>query len=274
MPEMPEVETIARKLRKAIVGKRVTGVRLSGLPLRKPVAAGFPHQLEGRVVRKIHRRGKYLIAEMAPQSFWLIHLGMSGRVCYGTADSPLANHTQAVVRFADGTELQYRDPRRFGLLAAYETLSMEDIPELKVLGKDPLARDFDAEWLFSKMHVSRQEVKSFLLDQRTIAGLGNIYACEALFLAGIHPGRRCFSLSKTEAAALVQAVRKTLRAAIQHRGTSFSDFIDLDGQIGAHQDFLNVFQREGKKCRRCGRSNVERIRQRNRSSFFCPRCQR
>jgi formamidopyrimidine-DNA glycosylase len=272
MPEMPEVETIARKLRKALIGKRVAEVSLSGLPLRKPVAGTFASRLRGRTVRKIHRRGKYLILEMEPRAFWLVHLGMSGRIFCHPAPFRPAKHTQAVIRFSDATELEYRDHRRFGLLAAYEVSRLSQIPELQALGMDPLGERFSTQWLWPRLQASRTEIKSFLLDQRKIAGLGNIYVCEALYHAGLHPSRRCFTLTRDEAGRLVRAIRKVLRLALRNRGTSFSDFMDSDGEPGENQRFLRVFQREGEKCKRC-RSDIQRLRQGNRSSFYCPRCQ-
>lgn len=272
MPELPEVETISRELGRTLPGKRVSEVILSGLPLRRPLPEDFAPQLSGRTIRKIHRRGKYLVAEMQPRSFWLIHLGMSGRILYRRNPDGIEKHTHAVVRFTDGTELAYVDPRRFGLLRLYESGRLAEVPELRRLGKDPLAPGFDGDWLWSRLSRSRREIKSFLLDQHRIAGLGNIYVCEALFRAGIHPGRRCCGISRREAESLARAVRGVLRAAIRHRGTSFSDFLDSEGAPGGHQEFLQVFMREGERCRRC-RSLIRRLRQGNRSSYYCPVCQ-
>jgi formamidopyrimidine-DNA glycosylase len=272
MPELPEVETIARKLRRVLAGKRVVEVHLSGLPLRKPVAETFASMLRDRVVRKVQRRGKYIILEMEPRVFWLIHLGMSGRVfCHPVPQAP-EKHTQAVVRFSDRTELEYRDHRRFGLLAAYEVARLGEIRELQDLGKDPLGKGFGAAWLWPRLQARRTEIKSFLLDQQIIAGLGNIYVCEALYRARILPTRRCNTLSRLDTERLVRGVRLVLRKAIRNRGTSFSDFADSDGEPGRNQRFLAVFQREGKKCPRC-QSEIRRVRQGNRSSFYCPHCQ-
>jgi formamidopyrimidine-DNA glycosylase len=272
MPEMPEVETLARRLRKTVVGKRVAEVRLSGLPLRKPIEESFASRLHGRTIRKIARRGKYLLAELDPKAYWLIHLGMSGRILFHGRENAVTKHTHAVIRFSDSTELEYRDHRRFGLLAAYEVPRPGLIPEIRNLGMDPLSPRFDGKWLWPLLRDSRQEIKSFLLDQRMIAGLGNIYACESLFLAQIHPSRRCFTLDRPQTRHLVGAIRKVLRVAIQHNGTSFSDFMDTDGKPGRNQDYLMVFQREGEACYRC-RMPILRIRQGNRSSFYCAKCQ-
>lgn len=272
MPEMPEVETLARKLRKTVIGKRVAEVRLSGLPLRKPIADNFARNLKGRTIRKIVRRGKYLLAEMDPRAYWLIHLGMSGRILFHMQKHAASKHTHAIIRFSDATELEYRDHRRFGLLATYDVQRPGLIPEIRSLGMDPLSQSFNGPWLWPLLQKSQQEIKSFLLDQRRIAGLGNIYACESLFLAGIHPTRRCFTVDFKEAAHLIGAIKKVLRAAIRHKGTTFSDFMDPDGKPGNNQDHLMVFQREGEECYRC-RATIQRMRQGNRSSFYCSRCQ-
>jgi len=269
---MPEIETLARQLRKTVLGKRIVDIHLSGLPLRKPIADTFAAKLCGRTIRNILRRGKYLIVEFEPKVFGLIHLGMSGRVLYHAPATAGTKHTHAIFQFSDGTELEYRDHRRFGLLAAYEVLRPGNIPEIRSLGRDPLSSGFDDEWLRPLLLKSQQEIKSFLLNQRKVAGLGNIYACESLFLAGIHPTRRCFTLTPEEVNRLVRAIRKVLRAAIRYHGTSFSDFMDLDGKRGENRAYLMVFQREGEECVRC-RAPIQRMRQGNRSSFYCFHCQ-
>lgn len=273
MPELPEVETIARNLRRTVIGKRIVQVSVSGKSLRRPVSPQFAARLRNLTVSGVYRRGKYLILSARPHGFWLIHLGMSGRVFYNPAEGLAGRHTHAVVRFDDGSELHYRDHRRFGLLAVYRCPRLRDIPEVKTLGRDPLAPGFRAPWLHRLLCRSRQEIKSFLLDQRRIAGIGNIYACEALFRARLHPARRCDTLSLDETERLVRSTRRVLWSAIRHRGTSFSDFMDMDGHSGGHQRYLAVYQRQGRRCARCD-STIERIVQGNRSSFFCPHCQR
>ncbi|MDR1726928.1 MAG: bifunctional DNA-formamidopyrimidine glycosylase/DNA-(apurinic or apyrimidinic site) lyase [Acidobacteriota bacterium] len=275
MPELPEVETVVRQLREKLPGRIVAEVRLSGLRLRKPVDAALPEKLRGREVRGVSRRGKYIVIGLEPQSFLLIHLGMTGSAVFrdaGGGDGG-GRHVHAVLRFADGAALEYRDPRRFGLLGFHEVASAEDIPEVAALGEEPLGRGFTGARLAAWLEGGKRDVKSFLLDQRLVAGLGNIYVCEALFLAGIHPGRRCGQVRRDEATALAAAVRRVLRAAIENRGTSFSDYRDADGRRGGNQRFLKVFHREGEPCPRCGAS-IRRMRQGGRSSFFCPACQR
>lgn len=273
MPEMPEVETIARQLRRRIVGRAVREVRLSGKALRRPVEESFAGTLVGRRISRVHRRGKYLILELKPRAYFLIHLGMSGRVLHRSRAEDPAPHTHAIIQLSDGSLLSYQDPRRFGLLAAYEVRRICDIPELERLGKDPLSAAFDGEWLWPLISGSRCDIKAFLLDQRRIAGLGNIYVCEALFRARIHPARRCHRLSRKEVGSLVGAIRKVLRTAVRNQGTTFSDFTASDGEPGSNQRLLRVFQREGRKCRRCG-ALIRRLRQGNRSSYYCPGCQK
>lgn len=273
MPEMPEIETIARKLRKTVLGKRIKGVRLSGKPLRRPIPGSFARSLRGRTVRRVCRRGKYIVVELQPKIYWLMHLGMSGRLLYHTNAFRPDPHTHAVIRFSDASSLEFRDPRRFGLLDVCEVSRLQEIPAIRGLGEEPLGNRFDGRWLHSVILNSRQELKSFLLDQRRVAGLGNIYVCEALFEAGLHPERRCYTLSEEEAFRLARAIRSVLSRAVRMRGTSFSDFIDLDGNTGKNQMYLKVFQREGDACVRCG-NPVLRMRQGNRSTFFCAGCQR
>jgi len=273
MPELPEVETIARKLRRTIAGKRIAGVFLSGKTLRRPMPGDLAALLQGRTIRSIHRRGKYLILEMKPHAFWLIHLGMSGRLIYTIEPRERPQHTHAVVEFSDGGELQFSDPRRFGLMDFYQVSQLEALPEVQRLGKDPLGAAFHAEWLLPELARTRRDLKSFLLDQHKIAGLGNIYVCEAMFRARVHPSRRCNTLTRKDAVALTHAVREILRAAIRNRGTTFSDFMDSDGHFGSHQAYLHVFQREGEKCHRC-HAMISRIKQGNRSTYFCPGCQK
>lgn len=270
---MPEVETIARKLRKTIIGKRISGVRLSGYALRKPLQADFSRKLRGRRVCRILRRGKYLVAELEPKSFWLIHLGMSGRLLYHQRMQPGATHSHVIVQFSDSTGLEYRDPRRFGLMAVYEGVPMGRIPEIRSLGKDPLSPGFNGNWLESCLRGCRMEIKSFLLDQRKVSGLGNIYVSESLFLARIHPSRRCFTLTSAESRQLANAIRNVLQGSIRRSGTSFSDFVDSDGNPGENQNHLMVFQRDGQECVTCG-APISRIVQGNRSTFYCCCCQK
>ncbi len=273
MPELPEVETIARELRRTVVGKRIEGVSLSGLPLRRPIPGSFASGIRGRTIERILRRGKYLVAVLQPKSFWIIHFGMSGRLLLHPNGCRATGHTHAAFRLSDGSVLEYRDPRRFGLLAVYDVTRPGEIPEIRSLGVDPLSAGFGGARLQPMLARSGQDVKSFLLDQSCVAGLGNIYACESLHLARIHPRRRCRTLTREEALALADAIRRVLGRAVRSGGTSFSDFVDLRGHPGDNQRHLRVFQREGDACMRCGHT-ILRVRQAGRSTFFCASCQK
>ena len=244
----------------------------AGLPLHKPIAADFVSGLKGRSICKILRKGKYIVIELAPKGYWIMHLGMSGRVLYHDSASETAKHTHAVFTFSDATELEYRDHRRFGLLAFYQNENLDGISEIKSLGKDPLSPSCNGNWLWPLLQKSSLEIKAFLLDQRRIAGLGNIYACEALFRAQLHPQRRCGTVTPGQAEHLIGAIRKVLRMAIKHNGTTFSDFRNSDGKPGNNKGNLMVFQREGDECFRCGKTGL-RMRQGGRSTFYCEGCQ-
>ncbi|MBM3790387.1 MAG: bifunctional DNA-formamidopyrimidine glycosylase/DNA-(apurinic or apyrimidinic site) lyase, partial [Acidobacteria bacterium] len=225
MPELPEVETIARQLRRCLQGKVIAEVQLSGLALRRPVSPRLPAVLPGRSIRRVLRRGKYLLLELQPRSCWLIHLGMSGRILYNPPPGAVPPHTHLVVRFTDDSRLHYRDQRRFGLLELHESACPGQVPAIRALGPDPLSARFTAHRLQPALQKCRRTIKSFLLDQRRVAGLGNIYACEAMHRARLHPERRCDSLTPEECSRLVRAAREAVRSAVRHRGTSFSDFM-------------------------------------------------
>jgi formamidopyrimidine-DNA glycosylase len=272
VPELPEVEMVARTLRRRLVGERVTQVEVSGKPLRRPIdAPALRRALVGAEVRAVERFGKYLLIQ-ATSGFTVVgHLGMSGRLLF--AEGPLQPHTHARFALASGGELRFVDPRRFGVLAVYAAGRARTSPELAALGVDPLDAAFTPAYLAAQLAATRREVKAFLLDQSRIAGLGNIYAAEALFRAGIAPRRRACRLRPQGVAALHAAVREVLAAGIRNRGTSFSDYVDADGREGENQHALWVYGREGQPCRTCG-TRIRRLVQGARSTFHCPRCQR
>jgi formamidopyrimidine-DNA glycosylase len=197
---------------------------------------------------------------------------MTGRLSVTDAKSPRAPHTHAVFALASGRELRYVDPRRFGLMRVYPRSEAEDSDELTVLGLDPFDARFTAEYLEQSLGESRRDIKAFLMDQSRIAGLGNIYVCEALFHSRIAPTRIARRLCK-RAAALHAAILHVLNEAISNRGTSFRDFVDADGAEGDNEHYLFVYGREGDPCRRC-KARIRRLVQGGRSTFFCPRCQK
>jgi formamidopyrimidine-DNA glycosylase len=273
MPELPEVEMVARTLRPRLVGRRIVAVETSGKPLRRPVEKTRLRKLAvGSTVDSVTRVGKYLLIDLSSESTLISHLGMTGRFAFAKPDVARAPHTHVVFALDDGLELRYVDHRRFGILRIYPRDAVEQSAELSILGVDPLDDAFTVDYLAAQLRATKRDVKTFLLDQTRIAGVGNIYACEALFLAGIGPKKRTHRLTK-QADALHRAIQKVLRAGIENRGTSFSDYVDAEGQAGDNQNALHVYGREGQRCGTCS-GVIRRLVQGARSTFYCPECQR
>jgi formamidopyrimidine-DNA glycosylase len=282
MPELPEVETVARSLRPRLVGREVLGVQTSGLALRRPVdERALRVALVGARVDSVERRGKYLlVATSSPSAgaqLVVAHLGMTGRFVFSEPAAPVEPHTHArfLLDEKGPRELRYVDARRFGQIAVYPAAAAARSDELSVLGVDPLEPAFTVAWLRAALATSRRDLKSFLLDQGRIAGLGNIYVCEALHHARLSPRRRADRVTPEAAARLHAAIREVLETSIANRGTSFSDYVDADGELGSNQEALFVYGREGERCRapKC-RGTIRRIVQGGRSTFFCPVHQR
>jgi formamidopyrimidine-DNA glycosylase len=271
MPELPEVETIRRDLLERVLGRTITAVDV--LPDRVslvevPSAEEFARGLVGRRIEGIDRRGKYLSFRLSDGRHWVVHLRMTGALLHRRAGAPPEPYLRAVVALDDGTELRFADMRKFGVMWLVPD------PELVVgrLGPEPLNGRFTASRLRELMANRSAPVKSFLMDQRAIAGLGNIYADESLFAAKIHPQRPASSLSEAEVRRLHRAVRRVLRDALGDRGSSFRDYVDADGREGMHQLRVKVYRRAGQPCYVCGRE-IARITVGGRSSHYCSRCQ-
>ena len=273
MPELPEVETVRRTIGPLVVGRTVVAVEVRRRDLRRAVAPGFERALLGRAIVSAERRAKYLLLRLDDGLAWIIHLGMSGRLLHLSSDTTdgEVRHEHVVVRLDDGAKIVFRDPRRFGLMAVADP---ESSPLLAGVGPEPLDRVlFTGEYLAALRARTRRSIKDVLMDQHVIAGLGNIYVKEILFLSRIRPTRRIARLTRAECDAIVAATQVIIEEAIEHRGTSVSDFLDGIGRPGAYQWRRRVYGREGEPCPECGRPiRVRRIAQR--SSFFCDRCQR
>ena len=268
MPELPEVETVCRTIAPHVVGRRIVRVDVRERRLRRPIAPDLGARLAGRTIRGVRRRAKYVLLDVGDGLDWVVHLGMSGRFCVGDPPPGLP-HVHVVAELQGGVRLYFRDPRRFGLM-----LLAADEAELGELGVEPLGPDFTADllWRLSRRH-RRVTVKSLLMDGRLVVGVGNIYANEALFHAGIRPSRRSARLSRAEAARLVEAVRAVLERAIASRGSSLLDYRDADGNEGEFQSMLYVYERAGEPCRNCG-TTIRRSVIGGRGTFYCPSCQR
>ncbi len=271
MPELPEVESVARSLRVPLAGRTVVGATVNW-----PRTVGFPEpdvfrrEVVGRRVVSVGRRGKYVVVSL-DAGYLLVHLKMSGRLQVVPGDEPDDKHVQLALDLDDGRRLRFRDVRKFG------RVYLVDRPEqvTAVLGPEPLAAELDlAEF---RRHLARRSgrLKSLLLNQEFLAGLGNIYADETLFLAGLHPLRRADSLTAEEQERLYRAMRAVLDKAIANQGTTLSDggYVDAAGQAGRHQDQIAVYQRTGLPCLSCG-APIERLVVGGRSTHFCPCCQR
>jgi formamidopyrimidine-DNA glycosylase len=270
MPELPEVETIRRSLLPHVVGARVTGVTVRERRLRTPIAPDFERQLRGRRIETLERRGKYLLFHLNGGRCLLVHLGMSGSLALTPAGAPLAPHDHVAITFEGRRAMVYNDPRRFGLMRVGRCA---ELTELGNVGRDSLsAAPTAAEWR-ALVRGRRVPIKNLLMDQRVLGGVGNIYASEMLFQAGIRPRRRAAGLRREELERLSVALRNVLEQAVQLGGSSISDYRDANGQPGFFQMHHAVYDRAGEPCRVCA-APIKRIVMGGRSSFYCPRCQR
>ncbi len=273
MPELPEVETVRRMLAQSVLGRTVARVETSGLRLRGPIAADLSRRLAGHRFTGARRVGKYLLLDLDGRLTLLSHLGMSGRWLFWRRrpTDPLT-HVHARIHFRDGAALWFQDPRRFGMLELLATERAPAHPALRILGPDPVADPPTGPRLHALARGARVAVKNFLLDQRRIAGLGNIYASEVLFRAGVSPRRRAGGLTHAEWDAIARQTTATLDEAIARMGTTFSAYRTLWGEPGGYGERLRVYDRAGEACRVCG-APIRRIVQGQRSTFYCPRCQ-
>ena len=269
MPELPEIETLVRGLGPDLCGRAVARVTVRENRLRGGVASDFVARLSGRRIRDLHRRGKYLLAPLDDGRVWLVHLGMTGRLTLAGPDRARERHDHVIVELDDGRLLTYNDPRRFGRLAVLEP---EAVGAETGAGLDPLGEAFTPAALFALTRERRTSIKALLMDQRRVAGLGNIYVNEILFRAGIRPRRRAARLRLLDCARLVRAARGVLAAAIRAGGSSISDYRDGRGQPGWFQLHHQVYDRAGSPCRRCATPIRAQVIV-GRSSFYCPRCQ-
>ena len=277
MPELPEVETVRRGLSAAMEGRSVRRVRVNRADLRRPLPDRFACRLSGRTVRHVGRRAKYLLVELDDGTVLLVHLGMSGRmsVAPGGADLPAAPHEHVVFELSDATRIRFEDPRRFGLMALIGAGELAAHPLLAHLGPEPTGAGFTGPALAGRLRGKRTPIKAALLDQRVVAGLGNIYACESLFTAGLSPRRSAATVAGRRAAALAAAIRRILAEAIAAGGSTLRDHAAPDGEIGYFQHRFKVYGREGAPCPGCDCGGaIRRIVQSGRSTFYCPARQR
>ncbi|SIS49875.1 DNA-(apurinic or apyrimidinic site) lyase [Roseivivax lentus] len=283
MPELPEVETVRRGLVPAMEGVRIVQAEVNRPDLRWPFPDRMAERLTGARVDRLRRRSKYILADLSTGETLLMHLGMSGRVLISgdplgqfVHDHPAPEkHDHVVFHMENGARVTFNDPRRFGAMDLMPTNGAEAHPLIAALGPEPLGNSFHEAHLVGAFKGRNMPVKAALLDQKIVAGLGNIYVCEALFRAGIHPARKAGRIGAGRVASLVPIIRATLQDAIAAGGSSLRDYRQADGELGYFQHSFDVYGREGAACRRdgCGGS-VRRIVQSGRSSFYCAQCQR
>jgi formamidopyrimidine-DNA glycosylase len=288
MPELPEVETVRRGLAPAMEGARFSKIEVRHRGLRWPIAKDFEKRLEGKTVEGLGRRAKYLTADLSSGDVLLMHLGMSGSFRVGHESRPgvyyherskSKTHDHVVFHMSNGETITFNDPRRFGSMKLVPRAKLDQEPLLRALGPEPLGNEFDAAMLARACAGKKTSLKAALSDQRVVAGLGNIYVCEALFGAGLSPKRRASTIAdrngkpNARAKALVAAIRAVLNDAIKAGGSSLRDHRRADGSLGDFQHNFRVYDREGEPCPGC-KGTVKRIVQSGRSTFYCPSCQK
>jgi formamidopyrimidine-DNA glycosylase len=273
MPELPEVETVRRGLDPLIRGRLVTGVEVRQRRLREPVVPRDLSRLCGATLTGVRRRSKYLLLDTDAGLTLLVHLGMTGRLWVSDADRPRRPHEHVVIGLGDGRQLRFADQRRFGLLRVLRSDRVASHPRLRHLGPEPFDPALTGDALFMATRGRRVPIKNLLLDTRTIAGIGNIYACETLHRAGLNPRRQARRIGRAGWERLTAALRAVLRESIRAGGTTVRDFLNAEGEAGSYAVALRVYDREGEPCGRCGAA-IRRIVQGGRGTFYCPRCQR
>ena len=276
MPELPEVETVKRGLSPFLEKRRIISVTKTRTDLRKPIPLSLEEALIGKRVLKLDRRGKYLLWHTEDRMVIILHLGMSGRVVVTKNLPKIINvHDHLTFQTEDGFFIRYNDPRRFGFVDVVSLDNLSKHPSLAFLGLEPLSNEFNAPSLRQKIIKKQSPIKSVLLDQSIIAGLGNIYVCEALHRAGISPRRKAKNISEKKIEDLVISIQVVLKDAINAGGSSLKDHVQTTGEMGYFQHQFRVYSREGKECiKKYCTGKIRRIIQSGRSTFFCNQCQR
>lgn len=274
MPELPEIETICSSLEAIVTGQKIDKIDVLDTRLRKAVdVKALKKWGEGFKIVNTSRRAKYILWEIENRAFIVIHLGMSGRLGYFVAENSLEKHTHVIFNLNSGIQIRFRDPRRFGLVGILKPDTQDKIDFERNLGVEPLENEFSLDYLSTRVRTSKTPIKSWIMNSKNVVGVGNIYANEALFYAGIDPQRPACFLTKEEQLKLVQAIKSVLFRAIKMGGTTLNDFRNVSGEPGFFQVELAVYERNGQKCTQCF-STIEKIKLGGRSSYFCPVCQK
>jgi len=271
MPELPEVETVKRGLEPYLVGETVVDVFVYRRQLRELISSDFEEIMRNRTVVSLQRRAKILIIKLSGKMNILLHLGMSGTCLYCDIGTVPAKHTHVVIRF-QAIEFHFTDPRRFGFVLSAKDEDLKMVKYLRDLGPEPLGNDFSVEYLTNSLSNRGCNVKNAIMNNKIVVGVGNIYASESLFLAGIHPASKCSKISMEKLSKLVNSIRLTLASAIESGGSSLKDHKKADGGLGYFQHNFNVYGRNGEKCCFCG-GRIEKIVQSGCATYLCNECQ-
>ncbi|MEP5758554.1 MAG: bifunctional DNA-formamidopyrimidine glycosylase/DNA-(apurinic or apyrimidinic site) lyase [Litoreibacter sp.] len=279
MPELPEVETVRAGLVPAMEGYVITHADVRRPDLRWPFPENMSSRLNGQEVLRLRRRSKYILCDLASGESLLIHLGMSGRMQIDQPGAggmpPLEKHDHVIFEMSGGARIRFNDARRFGAMDLLATATAEDHWLLSKLGPEPLGNMFDESYLYERLKGRGSPIKTALLDQQIVSGLGNIYVCEVLHRTGISPKRKARDLSRARVASLVPAIRDVLSEAISAGGSSLKDYRQADGELGYFQHAFKAYDREGAECMMPScKGEITRIVQSGRSTFYCPQCQR
>ncbi|GAB5457153.1 MAG: bifunctional DNA-formamidopyrimidine glycosylase/DNA-(apurinic or apyrimidinic site) lyase [Henriciella sp.] len=281
MPELPEVETVRRGLSPVMQGKRIERLEVNRPNLRFPFPERFQARVEGATITHMVRRAKFLVTELSTDEALIMHLGMSGRFTVNSAATADFHydpgtkpaHDHVVFHMQGGATVTYNDPRRFGFMELWPIAELDSYPRIKDLGPEPLSNHFSAAYLDERLADKASPIKAALLDQSVVAGLGNIYVCEALFRSGISPRRKASSVVGRRNARLAPAINGVISEAIEAGGSSISDFASASGELGYFQKAFAVYDREGSSCTQCAKP-IKRLVQSGRSTFYCSHCQR
>ncbi|MBM3537522.1 MAG: bifunctional DNA-formamidopyrimidine glycosylase/DNA-(apurinic or apyrimidinic site) lyase [Alphaproteobacteria bacterium] len=273
MPELPEVETVVRGLRSQLVGLTITRVEQRRPDLREKFPARFAGRLQGRRIDSVERRAKYILIGLADANLLVVHLGMTGQFVIGAKPNAIGPHDHVVITLDNDRVLRFNDVRRFGLMDIVPAAQLGSHKRFKGIGPEPLADGFGGAVLEAAFKGRKGPIKAALLDQRNLAGIGNIYASEALYRARISPKRRTGTVTRERAALLATSIREVLEKAVAAGGSSARDYVNADGEQGYFQTEWVVYDREGKPCPSC-RAPIKRIVQSGRSTFYCSKCQR
>jgi len=274
MPELPEVETVKRGLEPEIKNKTISGIILRREKIRIPIPADLSEKFSGRKIHSVNRRSKYLLIDAGIEDYLVIHLGMSGKLLYNAnSDGEFEKHDHVIINFTDDSRLVFNDARRFGLVTTVHKSEIESHKLFNHLGPEPLTDDFDASYLKAKLANKQVPIKQAIMDSANLVGVGNIYAAESLFRSNINPKRKAGEISLKRLEILCTNIKQVLLEAIESGGSTLRDYVRSDGDVGYFQHNFNVYGRENEPCVICS-TNIKRITQQGRSTFYCPSCQK